>query len=58
MISGRAERRLGWAGSLGLLGLVGGGLSLAQLQQQTLASDWSGMLRVREVMRKKAIIMR
>ena len=41
-----------------LVGLVGGGLSLAQLQQQTIAGDWSGMSRVREDMRKKTMIMR
>lgn len=45
----------------GLARLVGAGrwgVSLAQLQQQTIASDWSGMLRVREDMRKKTMMMR
>jgi hypothetical protein len=44
----------------GLGRLVGAGrseVSSAQLQQQTIVSDWSSMSRVREDMKKEAMIM-
>jgi hypothetical protein len=40
-----------------LVGAGRSGVSSAQLQQQTIVSDWSSMSRVREDMKKEAMIM-